>query len=235
MSGDMRLFVLGANGRTGRQLVSAALTAGHQVTAFVRRTGGLPDSAAGLNVVVGDVVAEPEALTDALHGHDVVLSALGNGLSLRDGRAPKILKTAMEHTVRAMRHTDARRVITMLSYGSGATTAHAPWYVRLLAATVLREDFADLGAADRVLTGSGLDWTVAHFGSLTDGPPTGAAISTELVRPRRFAISRPDVAAALLTLAGTDSVIRRRVVLDGMPTGGAGRIVVPAATHREHS
>jgi putative NADH-flavin reductase len=231
----MRLFVVGANGRTGRRLVSAALAAGHQVTAFVRRTDGVPESATGLDVVVGDVVAEPRKLTDVLHGHDVVLSALGNGLRLRDGRAPKILRVATENTAQAMRYTSTRRVITMLSYGSGTTTAHSPWYVRLLAATVFRMDFADLGAADRVLAESGLDWTVAHFGSLTDGPSIGATISTELVRPRRFAISRTDAAAALLTLATTDSTIGRRVVLDGTPNGGDGRIVVPATTRREHS
>src|SRR5687768_2890838 len=173
----MRLFVLGANGRTGRQLVSAALAAGHQVTAFVRRTDGLPDSTTGLHVVVGDVVAEPRKVADALHGHDVVLSAMGNGLSLRDGRGPKIMRAATENIVQAMRHTGTRRVVTMLSYGSGTTTAQAPWYVRLLAATAFHTDFADLGAADRVLAESGLDWTVAHFGSLTGGPSTGAAIS----------------------------------------------------------
>jgi len=231
----MRLFVVGANGRTGRQLVSAAVAAGHQVTAFVRRTDGLPESVTGLDIVVGDVMAEPGKLTDVLHGHDVVLSTLGNGLRLRDGRAPKILLAATENIVQAMHHTSTRRVITMLSYGSGATTAHAPWYVRLLAATVFRTDFADLGAADRVLAESGLDWTVAHFGSLTDGPSTGAAISTELARPRRFAISRTDVAAALLTLVSTDSTVGRRVVLDGTPTAGDGRIAVPATTRREHS
>lgn len=231
----MRLFVLGANGRTGRRLVSAALAAGHEVTAFVRRADGLPERAPGLNVVVGDIVAEQEKLTTALHGHDVVLSALGNGLRLRDGRAPKILGVATENTVQAMRHAGTRRVITMLSYGSGATTAHAPWYVRLLTATVLRADFADLGRADRALAESSLEWTVAHFGSLTDGPSTGAAICTEPVRPRSFAISRTDVAAALLTLAATDSTIGSRVVLDGAPAGGDGRIVVPATTCRENS
>jgi putative NADH-flavin reductase len=231
----MKLFVLGANGRTGRQLVAAALAAGHQVTAFVRRTGALPEGTPGLRIVLGDIVTEPRKLTRALRGHDVVLSTVGNGLRLRDGRAPKIMRVTTANIVQAMRSNGTRRVITMLSYGSGATTAHAPWYVRLLATTVLRTDFADLGAADRVLADSGLGWTVAHFGSLTDGPSTGATISTRLLRPRRFAISRTDVAAALLALATTDSTIGCRVVLDGAPTGGAGRIVVPTPSRQEDS
>ena len=33
----MRLFILGATGGTGRQLVDQALESGHEVTAFVRR------------------------------------------------------------------------------------------------------------------------------------------------------------------------------------------------------
>ena len=33
----MKLFVIGATGRTGREIVKQALTRGHQVTAFVAR------------------------------------------------------------------------------------------------------------------------------------------------------------------------------------------------------
>jgi putative NADH-flavin reductase len=32
----MKLFVMGATGRTGREVAEQALTRGHQVTAFVR-------------------------------------------------------------------------------------------------------------------------------------------------------------------------------------------------------
>jgi hypothetical protein len=149
-------------------------------------------------------------------------------LSLRDGRAPKILAAATERVVSGMQHAGVRRVVTMLSYGSGATREHAPWYIRALGATVLRADFADLSAADAALQRSGLDWTVAHFGALTDQRSAGAAIAGSLTRPRGYRIPRIDVASALLRIADDESRIRTRVVLDGAAEGGAGRELIPA-------
>jgi hypothetical protein len=126
-----------------------------------------------------------------------------------------------------MRRAGVRRVVTMLSYGSGATRQHAPWYVRALGATVLHSDFADLTTADAALRHSELDWTVAHFGALTDQHSTGAVITTSLTRPRGYRIPRIDVAAALLRLATDEFRIRTRVVLDGKAEPGTGREVVP--------
>jgi putative NADH-flavin reductase len=229
----MRILVLGANGRTGRHVVSLALAAGHRVTAFVRRADGLPTTGrSGPDIVLGDVRADQDLLAGALAGHDAVIGALGNGLALRDGRAPKIVGAATNRLVAAMTRAGVPRLVTMLSYGAGATAPHAPLLVRALAATAMRADFADLAAADRVLAASDLAWTVAHFGALTDADRRGAAITTRLTRPRRFRIGRADVAACLLRLAATDATVRRRVVLDGDPRPGPERLIVPAEDAR---
>ena len=53
----MKLFVVGANGKTGVQVVRQALHAGHEVTAFVRRPGGLQEGVDRLASVRGDVAA----------------------------------------------------------------------------------------------------------------------------------------------------------------------------------
>src|SRR5262245_24973398 len=69
----MKIALVGASGFIGSGLRDEALRRGHQVTAIVRDTGKLP-SAAGLigkSVDVSDVAA----LTEALRGHDVVISA----------------------------------------------------------------------------------------------------------------------------------------------------------------
>ena len=50
----MRLFILGATGLTGRQLVTQALARGHDVTAFARAPEKLSPTPAGLTVCRGD-------------------------------------------------------------------------------------------------------------------------------------------------------------------------------------
>lgn len=212
----MKLFVVGANGLTGRHVVTQAIAAGHHVTAFVRRSDGLPVNDPALTTVIGDVVHDASAVADALPGADAVLSALGNGLLIRTGRQPKIVGRAHETITAAMRSAGVRHIVTMLSYGSGTTRTHAPPSVRLLAATAFRADFADLARADAAVARAGLNFTVCHFGRLTDDPPSGRArLSTSLTRPEHWSVSRADLATVLLSLAVDGTHSHSRVVVSG--------------------
>ncbi|MFD2420456.1 NAD(P)-dependent oxidoreductase [Amycolatopsis pigmentata] len=216
-----RVLVLGATGGTGREVVAQALAADHQVTAFVRRTSALPAHPL-LETVVGDPIGDVAALAAAAKGHDAVISALGNALSIRDGRQPKILGRATRTLTAVLDKAGVSRVVIMLSYGSGATAPMAPLPIRLLGATLLRTDFADLGRASDALTSSGLDWTVCHFGALTVGPRTGqATVSAALTRPATYRVRRADLAGILLELALTGAYSKQAVVVSG-PTSAPG-------------
>jgi putative NADH-flavin reductase len=72
----MRLFVLGATGKTGRALVSQGIARGHRITAFSRSAGG-SDANEMLSSVLGDPMLASE-LASALPGHGAVLSVLGS-------------------------------------------------------------------------------------------------------------------------------------------------------------
>ncbi|SFF10733.1 Putative NADH-flavin reductase [Actinoplanes philippinensis] len=213
----MRVAVAGANGSTGRALVDRALSAGHQVTALVRRSDGLPEHP-GLRIGLLDVTSDHDRAAALLEGHDAVISTLGNALFYRSGPAPKFLAAAHRTLVAAAQRAGVPRVATMLAYGSAATTAPAPPIIRLLAGTLLRRDFRDLAGADAALAESGLAWTVVHFGALTDGEHTGAwQLSTDLRRPARYRIARADVADALLTVVSRPGYEQRRAVVSGAP------------------
>jgi putative NADH-flavin reductase len=67
--------VLGAVGRTGAAVVQQAQTAGHQVTAFVHRTGAY-DRPAGVDDAEGDVT-DAEAVAAAVAGQDAVIDTIG--------------------------------------------------------------------------------------------------------------------------------------------------------------
>jgi len=74
-----KVLVLGATGGTGQQLVTQALQQGHIVTALVRDPRQLSLPSAHLRVVAGSVTDYGSALATAMHGQDVVISALGVG------------------------------------------------------------------------------------------------------------------------------------------------------------
>src|SRR5436309_1409850 len=71
----VKLLLLGATGGTGRQLLSQALEAGHEVTALARSPEKL-NAQEHLLIQRGDAT-DPQALDGAVAGQDAVLSALG--------------------------------------------------------------------------------------------------------------------------------------------------------------
>src|SRR5687767_8299609 len=103
----MRLFVVGATGRTGTEVVDLALARGHEVTAFVRSPHKL-SGRQGLRAVQGDP-RSTEALGAALPGHDAVVSAIGP--SMRDALLPSTLLTdCAAATAAAMTTSGVRRL-----------------------------------------------------------------------------------------------------------------------------
>jgi putative NADH-flavin reductase len=103
---SMRLFILGATGGVGQELVDQALVREHHVTAFVRTPQKLGPAREGLAVIQGNLLAA-DAVADALACHDAVLSAIGPpGL----GRST-ITSDAAQATVTAMKATGTRRIV----------------------------------------------------------------------------------------------------------------------------
>src|SRR6266566_3367734 len=103
----MRLFLLGANGRTGTEIIDLARRRGHEVTAFVRSPQKLRP-ATSLTIVRGDP-RRPETIATALPGHDAVLSAIGP--HPRDALRPGTLLTdCARATVDAMTASGVARL-----------------------------------------------------------------------------------------------------------------------------
>ncbi|WP_422776281.1 NAD(P)-dependent oxidoreductase [Pseudomonas mediterranea] len=68
-----KIAIIGATGRAGSQLMEEALRRGHSVTAIARNTAKIGERA-GVTCKQLDVL-DSEALTAAVDGHDVVISA----------------------------------------------------------------------------------------------------------------------------------------------------------------
>jgi putative NADH-flavin reductase len=70
----MKVAVIGGSGRAGSQIVQELARRGHQVTAIARNPDKAP-KLAGVTAKAVDV-HDAKAMTEALKGHDVVVSAL---------------------------------------------------------------------------------------------------------------------------------------------------------------
>lgn len=187
----MRLFIIGATGGTGRQIVGQALSRGHDVTAFARSPEKLGAPGEGLSTCYGDA-RDVAGLTAALPGHDVVLSALGPPGT---GRTT-ILRDSARSIVAAMQAAGVGRLLVV---SAAVLFEDAGLLAALLRRTLLKNIAEDSAAMERIITGSGLDWTIARPPRLTNGPlSTHYAVEDGRMPRGRQWLSRADVAHFLL-------------------------------------
>jgi putative NADH-flavin reductase len=212
----LKLFVLGATGDTGRLFTKDALAAGHEVTAYVRSPDKIAPRA-GLRVTAGDVL-DPGAVAEAMRGADAVVSMLG----LRSARPDGFSESAQRAIVGAAQRSGTSRVLVMSAFGVGESRTKASWLARLMYNTGGKAIYADKAAGEKILTASGLDWTLAYPVLLTNQPKSSSFTAIDLARldhlPGLPRVPRADVAGFLLDAAVSVSWVRRTAVLT---TGGS--------------
>ncbi|MDB4955807.1 MAG: Flavin reductase [Myxococcales bacterium] len=203
----LRLFVLGATGGTGRELVQQALERRHHVTAFVRAPHKMREPHDGLTVVQGDLL-DVKALGAALTGHDAVVSTVGPP----GPRRTTITHDSARATVAAMEATGVRRLLIL---GVAMLFEDAGVIATVLRKTLLRYVAGDSSAMELVVRASPLDWTIVRPPRLTAGPRTERYDVAEDRLPTGTGgtakISRADVAHFLLSEAEAPLHVRRVV------------------------
>jgi putative NADH-flavin reductase len=205
----VRLLVIGATGGTGKQIVSQALQAGHDVTVFARDRNRAGADQPRRRVTLGDVHDGP-ALAEAMRGHDVVISALGRGYSFK---SEQLMGRAVPVLIGAMKSAGVRRLVFTSAMGVGDSFAGAPILAKVFFSTLLRGIYADKAIGDRIIAGSDLDWTIVRPSRMTDGPMTGNYLSGERLTVGSGTISRADVAHFLLQAAGDPRTVGKTLLI----------------------
>jgi putative NADH-flavin reductase len=205
----MRLFIIGANGKTGSQLIDLGLARGHEVTAFVRSPDKITRRHPRLRVVRGDPHHVDE-LAGALPGHDVVFSALG--IRPREVfRRVALVEECAASTVAAMTRAGVSRFFLVsaatLFPERGLRFAFFRW--------VLAHQIRDLVAAEQIVRATDLEWTIARPPRLTQSPGEGYHSATDAFPDGAFAMSFRAVAAFMVDAAERRAHVREVVGLAG--------------------
>ena len=185
----MRILVFGATGPLGRHVTDGALSAGHQVTAFVRTPGRLAPRP-GLQEMAGDVL-DASAVAAAVPGH-------GTQPAIASGPGPV---PGASNIIGAMKAARVSRLIWISSHGVGDSRGRSGFlFERVFVPLRLRAEFADKERGEALVTVSDLDWTIIRPARLTNGPRTGRLRAEPRLRISiRNSVSRADVAGFVLT------------------------------------
>jgi putative NADH-flavin reductase len=184
----MKLFVIGATGRTGREVVQQALIRGHHVTAFVRSPESVGAKSEQLTVVKGDATDE-EQLFSAMQNHDAVISTLGPRKVFKPG---SLLHDSALATTRAMKRAGIRRLVVL------SAAAHFPGIPNRIASFIMRNHMRDSLAMEGIVQSNGVDWTIARPPRLTQGDSTTYRSREDAAPKMGFMLDRRAVAAFML-------------------------------------
>jgi putative NADH-flavin reductase len=197
----MKLFVIGATGRTGREVVQQALARGHDVTAFVRSPESISLRNERLTVLKGNVMDENQ-LFDAMQNHDAVVSTLGPRQVFKPS---SMLHDSALATTQAMNRSGVKRLVVL------SAAAHFPGIPNRIASFIMRNHMRDSLTMEEIVQANGLDWTIARPPRLTqEGYSTYR--SREGAAPKMgFTVSRKAVAAFILDAIEQKKHVRKIV------------------------
>ena len=182
-----RLLIVGASGKMGTALVTAALAAGYKVNALVRSRTRAAHLPAGVTIFEGDG-RNAGVLEAALAGVDAAIIPAG-------GRKEPVTAQVVGAALPVLARLGVTRLIVLSAYGALDGRGFYRWMMQNLAKAVS----ADKVETERLLRASATDWTAVRPGILTDGPAGGKVQAGENVVLKGMPqISRADVAAFIL-------------------------------------
>jgi putative NADH-flavin reductase len=190
----MRLIVFGANGGVGKEVVTLALLAGHEVVGVVRGPVVARSERQGLNMVEGSIT-DAVFVADIVKGADVIISTIGAS----DFKHPvSLYSLAAQALVDAMNGAPHQRVI-VLSAGGATIEKNDPLLFRLIFKPLLQRVFhylyEDMLRMERILETSNLDWTILRLSYLNNKAGKGVYRTAHNAAVRYgFSINRADVA-----------------------------------------
>ncbi|WP_308162843.1 NAD(P)-dependent oxidoreductase [Nocardia alni] len=197
--------ILGASGGVGLELTRQAIARDYDVVALCRHPERIEVADPRLTRVAVDVL-DRDAISSALDGRGIVLSALGTA----EGEKPGVLSAGAG----AITAAAPERIVSIGALGTGGSAAVAGFVTRNLLGLLMRAELPDKVGADSAILAAG--GTVMHAGPLTKGPvsPTRRTVPLDQTPWRLFpaAVSRATVAAAML---------------DAVQDGPRGQIMVP--------
>jgi uncharacterized protein YbjT (DUF2867 family) len=203
----MKILVLGATRGIGKEVVRAALAAGHQVRAFARGADAI-EPQEGLEPWTGDATS-PEDLAPALEGVDAVVSALGITESvMMPWREVTLFSDSTAALIPLMESNGPDRLIVVTGIGTGTSKSALSSIERLGHWALLSKPYEDKDRQEALVRASSLRWTLVRPTILRNGPATGRyKVLTDPADWRMGLIRRADVADFVIKALSDDTTV----------------------------
>lgn len=208
----MRILVIGASKGIGLETCRQALAAGYDVRALARSADAMNISNSKLEKLRGDALNRQD-VEAALAEVDAVIVTLGVGLG-ELFRPVHLFSSATRVIIAAMKAQAVNRLICLTGFGAGDSRASINRLQRIPFQIIFGHAYDDKSRQEQLIKESGLDWTIARPGVLTNGPRTGRyKVLREPLKWRNGIISRSNVAEFLVHQIEDKSYVHQAPVL----------------------
>jgi uncharacterized protein YbjT (DUF2867 family) len=205
----MRVVIFGSTGRVGAAAVRAALAAGHEVRAAVRRQPAVAADGDRLSYVVADIL-EPATIVAAVTGMDAAIVAVGGDVF----KQSDIVTRSARAIIDALRARGITRYIGITGVAQMRATLPGRLAQAVLRRSPIRYAVADHQRAYEIVGASDLEWTLAGCPWIKDGAHAGVYREHPDIFPGGFhTIAPADVGAFLAAQLGSTTYLRRVVGL----------------------
>ena len=199
----MKIIVIGASRGIGREVVKAALEAGHTVTAFSRHPETIDIQNPKLRLQTGNVLDAP-SLKAAMKGQDAVICTLGlsswQAIGPPFAKRSYVLSSGTRNIIDILAAGKIRRFICVTAIGAGDSASQCTPLARLTLRWGLRWLFQEKDRQEDSIKSSGLQWTIIRPTALTHGKKQGAILGEKLRSGILTHVSRADVAAVIIKI-----------------------------------
>lgn len=213
----MKVFLFGATGGTGKQILKQLIEAGHHVKALVRNPSKLREDFPlsikdGLEIIQGELY-ETDKLTHELEGCEVVISALGTG---KDNSYTEVYSQGGKNILKAMRASDAKKLITITS---GLIDMSDPSTDNFFMNRIMRPNFNkvyyDQTRWETILDEThDIDWICVRPTNLTNKPFMGEyRVNLNHCPKKGWKISRADLADFIVKQVNSNEYVHKKPVV----------------------
>ncbi|MGV9001614.1 MAG: NAD(P)-dependent oxidoreductase [Candidatus Saccharimonadaceae bacterium] len=204
----MRIAVIAANGRLGKEFVEAALAAGHSVQAGIRGQNTLAPND-NLTVLTCDAT-KSEDLRALFKNQEAVVSAIGHVKN----STPDVQTVATQAIVSIMEELTIKRFVDVTGTGVrflGDKISLVDRALNLGVGIIDKNRVADGRSHQEVLKNSSIDWTTIRILKLQNVKSKPYKLT--LNGPTKWYVGRKEVATAMLEVIEAGSFVKQAPII----------------------